>query len=323
MRFMEEYRMNGTFLRKSAWAMIFAAGIWQGGLERGSSAQEFNGANAEGELNLPPPVRPGDSAQVDAEQQLDSSAPQFDNAEQQFDNTAQPLDNAAPYLGITFDPAFPDSAVARFVAPDGPAAQAGIQPGDTIEAINDRPVSSYRDAYEIVEAMRPGEIIDIDFSRRMSGRTQAVIGRRPSDNLQTQGPFLQGPFLQGPSLQGPSLQGPSLQGPSLQGPSLQGPSLQGPSEDLPTADYASEETTRAAPSRAGGSMAYDRLPLTPRLESRSRRFPDYSQRAYGTQTYELREDIRLEERRPEDRPPNRVRADRGLRNRPLLRWRRN
>jgi membrane-associated protease RseP (regulator of RpoE activity) len=174
--------MKGTNSWMSALTIIVAAAFGEVNIANQVLAQEFGGtdANVSDERYLPPPARPEDAAR----QQLDSAGEQLDAAAQRLD-TGQQLDAAGPYLGITFDPEFSDSAVARSVAPGGPAEQAGIQPGDTIEAINDRPVSSYHDAYEIVEAMRPGEIIDIDFSRRLSGRTQAVIGRRPVEDLRT------------------------------------------------------------------------------------------------------------------------------------------
>lgn len=121
--------------------------------------RRFDGARSE---PLPPPERPNSA--LDGPALVDPSG--ADRSER----------TGRPYLGITFDPRYPDAAVAQSVVPGGPAAQAGIQPGDTIEAINDYAVSSYRDAYAIVGALKPGEIVDIDFSRRVTGRTQAVLG---------------------------------------------------------------------------------------------------------------------------------------------------
>jgi membrane-associated protease RseP (regulator of RpoE activity) len=77
-------------------------------------------------------------------------------------------------LGITLDPRY-RAAVVRSVAPGSPAEHAGLQPGDTIEALNARRVDSYQDVQQFIDGMRPGDIVDIDFSRRITGRTQAVL----------------------------------------------------------------------------------------------------------------------------------------------------
>ena len=181
--------MNGTNLLTLTLAAAFAVAMGSDQLQSSLAAQEFNGTTAHrGRAGfLPPPARP----QFDAElpersaQEFNGAAredaqiqQQFDNADQQFNNAAQFAD-ARPYLGLTFDAEYHDAAVVRSIAPAGPAEQAGIQPGDTIEAINDQHVNSYQDASSIMASMRPGEIIDIDFSRRISGRTQAVVGQHP------------------------------------------------------------------------------------------------------------------------------------------------
>jgi hypothetical protein len=133
-------------------------------LAQESSRGRFRTEAAE---TLPPPARPETER---PENENSASGPALVNPNGAAANRGR------PYLGITFDPDYTDAAVARSVVPGGPADQAGIQPGDNIEAINDEPISSYRDAFAIVQTLRPGEIIDIDFSRRFSGRTQAVLG---------------------------------------------------------------------------------------------------------------------------------------------------
>jgi hypothetical protein len=132
------------------------------------SQRRFGGARVE---RLPPPERP--NAATEGPELI---SPRGSDASAR---------TGRPYLGITFDPNYPDAAVAQSVVPGGPAEQAGIQPGDTIQAINDYAVSSYRDAHEIVAALEPGEIIDIDYSRRISGRTQAVLGDGPTQGTDT------------------------------------------------------------------------------------------------------------------------------------------
>jgi predicted metalloprotease with PDZ domain len=89
--------------------------------------------------------------------------------------------NTPAYLGITFDPQVRGAAVARAVAPGSPADLAGVEPGDVIEALNNQLVESHFDAIQIISAMRPGELLDIDFSRRMQIRTQASLVRQPVD----------------------------------------------------------------------------------------------------------------------------------------------
>jgi hypothetical protein len=98
---------------------------------------------------------------------------------------AQPPADFEPYLGVTLDPQLRNVAVAQVVAPGSPAEQAGLQPGDTIEAINGRPVVSYQDVLDSVDAMQPGDRLDIDYSRRIRVRTQAVLDGRPIEARQS------------------------------------------------------------------------------------------------------------------------------------------
>jgi hypothetical protein len=94
---------------------------------------------------------------------------------------AQSIPAGRARLGITLDARYRE-AVVRSVSPGGAAEHAGIQPGDTIEALNGNRVASYRDVLSFIDAMRPGDIIDIDFSRRITGRTQAVLdGASPDE----------------------------------------------------------------------------------------------------------------------------------------------
>jgi hypothetical protein len=79
-------------------------------------------------------------------------------------------------LGVTLDPQIRDAAVVVSIMPGSAAADAGLVRGDTIEALNEIPIRSPRDIQRVIESMRPGDIVDIDFSRRITGRTQAVLG---------------------------------------------------------------------------------------------------------------------------------------------------
>jgi membrane-associated protease RseP (regulator of RpoE activity) len=97
--------------------------------------------------------------------------------------SVQAIPSARPRLGVTLDPRYGVIAVVRSVVPDSPADHAGLKPGDTIEALNGNRVESYDDVLEFIEAMRPGDVMDIDFSRRITGRTQAILDRDRSDEL--------------------------------------------------------------------------------------------------------------------------------------------
>jgi membrane-associated protease RseP (regulator of RpoE activity) len=84
------------------------------------------------------------------------------------------------FLGVTFEPSATDAAVARSVAPSSPAEQAGVRAGDVIEALNGRRVASYQDAIAVIHALHPGDSIEIEFSRRVHARSQAVLASAPA-----------------------------------------------------------------------------------------------------------------------------------------------
>jgi membrane-associated protease RseP (regulator of RpoE activity) len=107
----------------------------------------------------------------------DNSAP-----EKPYRSDEKPVPDMHVHLGLTFEPRVGRAAVVRSVAPGGPAHHAGLQPGDTIEAINGNRVRSPHDVPEMVDALRPGDVIDIDFSRRISGQTQAVLEGVPQEH---------------------------------------------------------------------------------------------------------------------------------------------
>ena len=93
----------------------------------------------------------------------------------------QPRGTGRPYLGITFDSTVRDSAIVGAIVPDSPAEQAGLRPGDVVEAINGQRIASIEDAFAVVARLRPGEVIDVEFSRRVSARTQAMLESAPDD----------------------------------------------------------------------------------------------------------------------------------------------
>jgi len=79
-------------------------------------------------------------------------------------------------LGLTLDVSPRGIVSVRGVEPESLAARAGLQRGDVIWAINDERIRSVEDARDVVAAMQPGEVLEIDFARDL--RTQVVLDER-------------------------------------------------------------------------------------------------------------------------------------------------
>jgi S1-C subfamily serine protease len=90
-----------------------------------------------------------------------------------------------PFLGVMFDIQVPDAAVVRDVTPGSPAEHAGLRPGDMIVALNGQRVSSHQHAIQVIRMMRPGDQLMIDFSRRVTDQTQALLADRPGEPVRT------------------------------------------------------------------------------------------------------------------------------------------
>jgi membrane-associated protease RseP (regulator of RpoE activity) len=88
-------------------------------------------------------------------------------------------DNSRAYFGVTFDPQFPNAAVARSVTAGSPADEAGVQAGDAIVSLNGQEVSTYDDVLRLISRLRPGDVLDIEVSRRVSVRARAVLDGAP------------------------------------------------------------------------------------------------------------------------------------------------
>jgi hypothetical protein len=233
---------------------------------------------------LPPPERP--TASADGPALTDPS------------RVERSIRTGRPYLGITFDTRYPDAAIADSIVPGSPAEQAGIEPGDTIEAINDYEVSSYRDAFAIVSVLRPGEIIDIDFSRRVSGRTQAVLGDEPAADRTA----------------------PDYADETTEAPSLELDAPEGMDERLP-------EPTYDLDFRRSDELQFNSSSPDMRRDNNGADSRDYNGaggRAYDDDSNRQGDSSRRLDAPPARRPNERPRAgERGIRRRPLLPWRRN
>jgi len=73
-------------------------------------------------------------------------------------------------------------ALVADVTPDGPAAKAGIQPGDIIQSVNGDAVHTPGDLVTRVTELKPGENTELGVLR--NGRTQTIevkLGTRPSE----------------------------------------------------------------------------------------------------------------------------------------------
>jgi serine protease Do len=66
-----------------------------------------------------------------------------------------PSDRSVPHLGLTLAPAPDGNGVAvRDIEPDGPAANAGLRPGDVIVDVNGKNVASVAEVRDAVQAAR-------------------------------------------------------------------------------------------------------------------------------------------------------------------------
>jgi len=95
------------------------------------------------------------------------------------DLPAPPKNTSAAFLGVTFA-SNERAAIVRTVAAGSPAEQAGLQPNDMIETLQGRRIRTNQDVLDIVARMRPGDVLDIEFSRRMNIRTQAPLTSAPA-----------------------------------------------------------------------------------------------------------------------------------------------
>ena len=126
--------------------------------------------------NAPPPAEeiPRQLPNADAGQKIADNEP----AKPFLGILTTPIpDMVAEHLGIE-----PGQGVAvKTVAPDGPAAKAGVQANDIITRIGDKPVSSHADVAEIIGGHKPDDLIHLDIIQKGKAKgLDVVLGTRPA-----------------------------------------------------------------------------------------------------------------------------------------------
>jgi putative serine protease PepD len=150
------------------------------------------------------PINPGNSGGVLADRQgrvigINSAIRPGDNSNGNVGiGFAVPIDIAAKsataivkgeqlqigYLGVTPSPSVTsgrDGALIQEVAPDSPAAKAGIQPGDLVVSIDGKAIENYSEMIAAIRAHQPGDKITLGIVRGGNETTiTATLTERPA-----------------------------------------------------------------------------------------------------------------------------------------------
>jgi putative serine protease PepD len=151
------------------------------------------------------PINPGNSGGVLADRQgrvigINSAIPRTngDSSGNVGIGFAVPIDIAAKsataivkgeqiqigYLGVTPSPSATtgrDGALIQEVAPDSPAAKAGIQPGDLVVSIDGKAIENYSEMIAAIRAHQPGDQVTIGIVRGGNETTiTATLTERPA-----------------------------------------------------------------------------------------------------------------------------------------------
>ena len=87
------------------------------------------------------------------------------------------LIDGRPHLGLFLTG--PDDLTVRAVLPGGPAAQAGLQPGDRIVSLNGDQIDSPTDIVRSLEALQEGDVVNLGIERDGEISTVAIKLSRP------------------------------------------------------------------------------------------------------------------------------------------------
>jgi len=137
-----------------------------------------------------------DPAPIGDEEELESDLP----LPQQLPDGRQDLrDYSRAFLGVTFDPKVRDAAVARSVSAGSPADQSGVRAGDTIVSLNGQKVGTYDDVLATIAKLRPGDVLDVEISRRVSVKARAVLEGQPVGGEHTTGYHVEAERLPAPA----------------------------------------------------------------------------------------------------------------------------
>ena len=150
------------------------------------------------------PINPGNSGGVLADRQgrvigINSAIRPGDNSNGNVGiGFAVPIDIAAKsataivkgeqlqigYLGVTPSPSATsgrDGALVQEVAPDSPAAKAGIRPGDLVVSIDGQAIENYSEAIAAIRSHKPGDEVTIGIVRGGNETTiTATLAERPA-----------------------------------------------------------------------------------------------------------------------------------------------
>ncbi|HEX6021094.1 MAG TPA: trypsin-like peptidase domain-containing protein [Solirubrobacter sp.] len=92
------------------------------------------------------------------------------------------------YLGVQAQPAEGGGAQIAQLTADGPAADAGLQPGDIITSFGGKPVEDAQELTSLVDEHKPGDSVEVKIKRGDGERTVTVkLGERPN-TTQTEQP---------------------------------------------------------------------------------------------------------------------------------------
>jgi putative serine protease PepD len=90
---------------------------------------------------------------------------------------------AHPFLGVSVDTSPDGGALVEQVPPGSPAEQAGLQPGDIISSIGDRPVGDADDVVAAVQSRSVGDDVTVTYTRDGSEQEVTVtLGQAPAEN---------------------------------------------------------------------------------------------------------------------------------------------